>query len=104
MGQLNEKVYGADLLTQSLISSGKVRLQDDEKTVVFVGDNDSIIPVDDGIKTILETRKDIVKNTQNPGSGSAGKGQEPVDPTKMSKEERLARVRRMNSSVPMGMS
>lgn len=64
---LGDKVYGADLLIQSLISDGKVDLASDK--VVFKN-GDDIQSLEDGVRHILETRKDLVKNTQAPGAGT----------------------------------
>lgn len=62
---LTDKVYGADLLVKSLIADGQVDLQNDE--VVFKhGEN--VIGFEDGIKNLLDQRKDIVKNVQVAGS------------------------------------
>jgi hypothetical protein len=71
ISSLTDKVYGADLLVKSLISDGQVDLQNDE--VVFKhGEN--YVGFDEGIKNILEQRKDIVKNSQVPGSRTNGSG------------------------------
>jgi len=70
---LNEKVYGADLLADTLISSGKVKLDVDESTVLFV-EGDNTLEFDEGVKKLLETRKDIIKNSQQAGGGSGGSG------------------------------
>jgi len=74
---LNDKVYGADLLVKSLISDGKVTLTDEE---VFFKENEELIPFNDGINKLLETRKDIVKSTQRTGTGSTGNDTRTTDP------------------------
>lgn len=72
---LNDKIYGADLLIQNLISDEKVDLAGGN--IVFKN-GDDVQPLDDGIKNILETRKDLVKNTQVPGNNtSKGNGTNP---------------------------
>jgi hypothetical protein len=62
---LTDKVYGADLLIKSLISDNQVDLQNDN--VVFKN-GENYVGFDDGIKNLLELRKDIVKNVQVGGS------------------------------------
>lgn len=69
LSTLQNKVYGADLLVKSLVAENKVDLLDNQ--VVFK-DGDSVVNMDEGIKNLLETRKDIVRNTQSPGSNSHG--------------------------------
>lgn len=64
---LSNKVYGHDLLIKDLISEGKVDLVNDE--IVFV-ENDTHIDFNTGISNLLEARKDIVKNSQVPGSNT----------------------------------
>lgn len=64
---LSDKVYGADLLIKSLINDGQVDL--DGEDVVFKNNGESI-PYDQGINTLLETRKDIVKSSQKGGAGT----------------------------------
>jgi hypothetical protein len=63
---LADKVYGHDLLIKSLISDGKVDL--DGENVVFVNGDDRI-DFNNGLKSLLESRKDIAKTVQNPGTG-----------------------------------
>ena len=70
---LNDKMIGVDLVADNLINSGKVKLDEDEKTIVFA-DGESVIDFDDGIKNLLEERKDLLKNQQHAGGGSAGDG------------------------------
>ena len=69
------KVYGADLLANELVTQGRVKLLDDERTVVFV-DGDNETPFGDGMKAVLEQRKDLVRNPQRGGAGSSGGGDE----------------------------
>ena len=69
--RLSDKVYGADLLVKSLISENKVDLIDNK--IVFK-DGDIALSMDDGIKTLLDERKDIVRNSQPSGGGSHGGG------------------------------
>lgn len=63
------KLYGADLLVDSLITNGKVKLEEDEKTVIFI-DGDDTIDFDNGIKKVIESRQDLHRNQQRPGGGS----------------------------------
>lgn len=98
---LRDRVYGADLLANDLIRSGKVKVdEDDERTIIFVGKDDEDIDFDDGIKNILETRKDIVRNQQSGGGGGAGgdkgKGK---DKSKETNDEAIARVRKLGSAT-----
>jgi len=65
---LNDKVYGADLLISNLINDGKVVLENDQ--IMYKKDEDTVLGLEDGIKHILETRKDLLKNNQNAGAGS----------------------------------
>jgi hypothetical protein len=95
---LSEKVYGADLLAESLISSGRVVTEDDEKTVVFKNGEDSV-SFEEGIEKLLEERKDIVRNTQGGGGGSGGSGgtKDEKDPSKMTPEERTKHLRKLKA-------
>ena len=92
---LKDKVYGHDYLSNDLISSGKVTL-DEKEQVVFKGDNDTVVGFEDGIKSLLESRPDIVKNTQRPGGAATptkpGGGSGPV-----TDQERVNRLRQMAS-------
>jgi len=63
-----DKVYGHDLLADSLINDGKVKLTEDEQ-VVFVNGEDEV-EFGAGVKKLLESRPDLVKNTQAPGARS----------------------------------
>lgn len=65
------KIYATDIVVDNMISSGMVKLDDDEKTVVFV-DGESSIDLEDGVKGFLEKRKDLIRNNQSGGSGSGG--------------------------------
>jgi small-conductance mechanosensitive channel len=67
---LSDKVYGADLLVRSLIQDGKVGLDGDE---VIFRDNETVLPFNDGLNKLLETRKDIVKTNQKTGSNTFSK-------------------------------
>lgn len=92
IGTLQDRVYGSDFLINDLIGSGKVDLDENEK-VVFVQEDQSMIPMDDGIKALLEARPDIVKNTQKPGASSqpSGGDQSPVSDD-VSRLERLRKI------------
>ena len=63
---LRDRVYGSDLLADALINDGHVSLEDDE-SVVFI-DGEDRIAYDDGLKKVLESRPDILKNQQTPGA------------------------------------
>ena len=73
---LRDKVYGADFVVDSLITSGQVSLADDE-SVTFV-DGTNKLGLEQGIQKLLETRSDIVKNTQRPGASSTAPAGKPV--------------------------
>lgn len=66
--EINERFYAPDLLIQSLINEKKVSLDVDDNVIFTDGDN--TIPCQDGIKKLMETRRDIVKNNQIGGAGT----------------------------------
>ena len=66
-------VHVPDIVANGLIRDNKVRLLDDEKTVVFVN-GDSEVSFDDGLQGLFKERPDIVKNIQNSGAGSSDGG------------------------------
>jgi len=66
---LRDKVYGHDFVADSLINDGKVTLGDDD--IVSFIEGDTKISYEDGIKKLLESRTDILKNSQRPGAGTA---------------------------------
>lgn len=66
--QLRDKVYGPDFVVDSLITSGQVVLGDDESVQFIDGTNK--LSLEQGIQKLLETRSDIVKNSQRPGASS----------------------------------
>lgn len=90
---LRDRVYGHDFLINDLIGSGKVDLDETEK-VVFVKEDQTMIPMEDGIKQLLESRPDIVKNAQKPGASSQPSG---GSPSPDSDQARLERLRKMQS-------
>jgi len=65
---LRDKVYGPDLLADSLIGEGRVKLTEDEE-VVFVHGEDEF-DFNSGLKKLLESRPDLLRNTQAPGARS----------------------------------
>ena len=69
--KLSDKFYGADLLIRSLVEDNKVDLENDEVIFKF-GEN--AMNMDDGIKHLAESRKDIYKSSQIPGSKTNGTG------------------------------
>lgn len=74
---LGDKVYGADILADNLITSGRVKVDEaDESKIVFVKGDDTL-DFDAGIKTVLEERKDILKNSQSGGAGTGAGGKPP---------------------------
>lgn len=93
---LGEKVYGPDLLVDNLITSGKVKLDDDDKTILFVNGEDTV-DFKDGIEKLLEDRKDIVKNTQQSGDGSGGAGGDNTGGKEETDAERVKRLRKRSS-------
>lgn len=91
---LKDKVYGHDYLINDLIGSGKVDLDEHEK-VVFVNEDKTFVPLDDGVKRLLESRPDIVKNNQKPGAST-----QPTPggtPSPDSDQARLERLRRLQT-------
>jgi len=70
---LRDKVYGPDLLADSLISEGKVKLGDDESVLFVNGEDETEFGA--GVKKLLETRPDLVRNTQAPGAKSGTRSQ-----------------------------
>jgi hypothetical protein len=75
--KLQDNFIGADLLAKDLVASKKVTLNDNDE-VVF-RDGESVLSLDDGIKKLAETRKDIVKVEQAGGTGDNGGEQTAVD-------------------------
>ena len=81
---LRDKVYAHDLLADSLIANGMVKLTEDEQVVFVKGDDE--IEFNTGVKQLLESRPDLVKNTQAPGARSNGR---PVQGTPVYTFDRL---------------
>ena len=67
-----DSIYGVDLAVKDLLSSGRVKLRDDE-SVVFVNGNDEL-DLSEGVETFKKSRPDLVKNNQRPGGASAPHG------------------------------
>lgn len=68
------KIYAPDLLADSLINQGKIKIDEDDddgKKIIFV-EGDETTDFNEGIEKILETRKDLIRNTQSGGGGSSG--------------------------------
>ena len=65
---IRDKVYGPDLVADNLISNGKVALEDDGTVSWIEGEERGSF--DDGIKSYIDSRPDIVKNGQRGGAGS----------------------------------
>lgn len=91
---LKDKVYGHDFVINDLIQSGRVDLVEDKP--VFVNDDKTTVPFEDGVKKLLESRPDIVKNTQRPGGGAQPNGGNPSGP-QSDDQARLQRLRQMTS-------
>lgn len=69
----NYIVHAQDLLVDSLLRDGRIKLSDDEKTAYFVTD-DQEEDLKIGLEKYLENRKDLLKNNQRPGTGSKNTG------------------------------
>jgi hypothetical protein len=65
---LRDKVYGHDFVADALINDNKVDLEND---TVFFKEGEAKVAFDDGIKKLLETRTDILKNGQKGGANSS---------------------------------
>jgi hypothetical protein len=65
---MRDAFHGSDLLIKDIISSGRVKLIDDDN-VVFL-DGDSEIDILKGIESVKKSRPDLVKNIQQTGGGS----------------------------------
>jgi hypothetical protein len=68
--KIGEKIYASEYVIPNLISSGSVKLTDDEQSVVFIN-NGLPVELDSGIDGFLKANPGIVRNTQRPGSGGA---------------------------------
>lgn len=64
---------GADLVIDNLIMTNKVKLKDDNETVIFVKGDDEI-DFTEGLTSLKKERADLLINTQHPGGESTGKG------------------------------
>ena len=82
---LEDRIYGADEQIKVLIADGKVGLNSEGKPVFKDGDDE--IEYQKGLDAFLESRKDIAKNTQKPGSGSGGGNGKGKGEKSMSKAE-----------------
>lgn len=100
---LRDKVYGHDLLADSLIGEGRVKLLEGDEVVFVDGDNE--VEFGAGMKKLLESRPDLLKNTQAPGarSGTRPQGGKPtytIDQLKsMSTQEIAANMNEIMSSL-----
>jgi hypothetical protein len=74
---LRDKVLAHDLLADSLISKGQVKLDDDDESVVFI-DGEDTVDFDTGVKKLLESRSDILRNQQTPGSRTTARNAGPT--------------------------
>lgn len=101
---LKDKVYGHDLLADSLISNGQVALEADD--VVFI-DGENRVGFDVGLKSLLDKRTDILKNTQKGGAGSTPTTSDkktftPEQIANMSKEDVKANLTDIKSALGIG--
>lgn len=101
---LKEKVYGHDLLADSLINNGQVALEAEE--VVFI-DGENRVGFDEGLKGLLDKRTDILKNTQKGGAGSTPKTLDKKTFTReqiegMSKEDVKANLADVKAALGIG--
>jgi len=90
------KIHAPDLVVKNLIADGQVKLNDDGN-VIFAGPDDDELSIDEGIEKFLGERKDLLRNTQNGGSGSSGSdggGYDANDP-----QARLKRLRAAQKGV-----
>lgn len=99
------KLYGHDLVVRSLIDDKKVGLKDDGETVVFIkgqGDDAEEVSFDDGIKEVMNSRKDLQVNSQNAGAGSkGGEGGGGGDPAQQTDSERVKKLRDSQGFAPL---
>jgi len=63
--------YGADYLIKSLITDGKVDL-DEATNQVFFKNGDDLIPFEKGVEKLKEENRDMLKVTQAGGTGDKG--------------------------------
>jgi len=101
---LKEKVYGHDLLADSLINNGQVALEADE--VVFINGEDRV-GFEAGLKGLLDKRTDILKNTQRGGAGSTPATSDrktftPEQISSMSKEDVKANLADIKNALGIG--
>lgn len=92
---LKDKVYAHDFLANDLIGSGRVDL-DEAGKVVFVNEDKTTVSYDEGVKKLLESRPDIVKNAQRPGVASQPTGGTSSSP-QSDDTARLERLRKLSS-------
>lgn len=93
--KLGQTIYGADLIIDSLITTGKVSVDENENPIFK--DGEKIITIDDGVKQFIEARPDLVKNKQNPGASSQPNNNQAPDPN--SDGERLKKLRTLGSTI-----
>lgn len=87
------KMFGQDLLVKDLISSGRVKLTDDESKVVFVKGDDEV-DMDTGLKDLMTERKDLLINYQTGGAGTgSGGGSPPANKGERTDAERVKALR-----------
>jgi len=83
--KISGSFFGAEYLIKTLISDGKVDL-DETTGAVFFKNGDEVIPFDKGLETLKNDNKDMLKVSQQGGTGDkGGNGVPQVDDDLMSK-------------------
>ena len=100
--EINEKFYAPDLLVQYLINEKKVSLDVDDNVVFIDGDN--TIPCQDGIKKLVETRRDIVKNNQIGGAGTKPSNTVPANLSEMMKDKNTLKANLADIKKSLGIT
>ena len=109
-GELNDKLQGAKYVIKDLINEKRVAVVDDE--VVFKNGEDVVLFAD-GIKSVLEDNKELLKNPQNPGANTKDKNSNNTSNknkakytleqiNKMSPEELKKNIKDIKASVKRG--
>lgn len=70
--EFGDTIYGVDLAIKDLLTSGKVKLRDDD-SIAFVNGEEEI-DVAAGVESFRKARPDLVKNNQRVGGASAPQG------------------------------
>ncbi len=67
---IGDKLYGANYVIESLVTSGKVAMDEDNN--IYFKDGDDVVTFDKGVAKVLEDNKDMQKVSQNKGTGKPG--------------------------------